>query len=113
MTTLILHAPYGKARLGAKSFSAVLSTGIGDGYIITPRQLAILRSASDVRVVVLDKNKGQRAEGLLVNLVMTTKTPRGKQRYDVYIRDLRPVGYSPETLNRYGVAVVHGGVTYR
>ncbi len=106
MTTLVIHAPYYRVKNGARSFSAVLRTGIGDGYIIAPRELSILQSSQNVSVVVLDKDKKQRAEGLLVKLVSTTKARNGGQRYDVYIKDLTIVPYQSQSLNRSGVAVI-------
>jgi hypothetical protein len=58
--------------------------------------------------VVLDKDKKQRAEGLLIKPVPTVKAKNGGQRYDVHIKDLKPVIYKSEKLNHNGVAVIKG-----
>lgn len=112
MTILMIHAPYHRVKNGAKSFSAVLATGIGDGYIITPTQLSILHSNPNASVVVLDKNKRRRAKGILIKLNSTTKARNGAQRYDVHIKDLKPVLYKSQKLNRNGVSVIHNGIVY-
>ena len=107
MITLVIHAPDHRVkRTGAKSFEAVLADGIGKGYILSQREVSKLLPGS--KVVLLRKDGlERRAEGwLVVRPVPTMKTPRGKQRYDVHINDLREVSYQPEKLNRYGVAVI-------
>lgn len=111
MITLVIHTPYHRVKDGAKSFKAVLADGVGVGYIITPNELSILKSSSNVSVVVLDKDKKQRAEGTLINplinLVPTKKAENGKQRYNVKnIKNLKRVQYKSESLNRNGIAVI-------
>ena len=106
MTTLVIHAPYRRVKNGAKSFNAVLASGLGDAYIITPREFTILGSSRSASVVVLDKDNKGRAEGVLVKLVPTKKAKNGGQRYDVHIRDLKTVPYKSERLNRNGIAVM-------
>jgi len=66
-------------------------------------------------VVLLDKVKKQRAEGVLVNLVSTGRLARpGVYRYDVHFKDAAVVHYKSERLNRCGVAVYDtvSGVRY-
>ena len=110
MVTLVIHAPHYRAAQGAKSFHAVLATGIGDGYAIFQKDHALLTQAllnPGCKVVLLEKDKRQlRAEGYLVHLLPTGKsTPQGVKRYDVVIRGLRVVPYKAEKLNHFGVGV--------
>jgi hypothetical protein len=60
---------------------------------------------SGCRVVVLNKEQRERAEGTLDRLEKAGKAANGMQRYNVYIRDLSKVDYQPEALNRCGIAV--------
>jgi hypothetical protein len=107
MTTLVIHAPDARVkRTGAKSFEAVLADGIGKGYILSPREVSKLHPGCTV-VLLRKDGLERRAEGRLVRPIPTIKTPRGKQRYDVHIKDLKEVyNYKPEKLNRFGVAVI-------
>ena len=102
MKTLVINAPSNK--VGKKSFGYVMQNRVGVGYIITPAQLAQLYQ--DCGAVVLDKTKKQRAEGILYNWKPTKKAGNGQQRYNIYIKQLKPVAYKPERLNRNGVAVI-------
>ncbi|NLE95711.1 MAG: hypothetical protein GX600_08540 [Dehalococcoidia bacterium] len=105
MTSLVLHAPSGKARQeGKKSFDDTVRDGIGDRYAIGSKSYQQTRPGC--RVVILDKDKRRRAEGTLVKLEATEKTVSGMQRYDVYIRDLTIVPYKSEDLTRTGIAVI-------
>lgn len=108
MITLVINAPWW--RKGGKpeepySWETYLKTGVGKGYAIRRKDASKLPSGSKVVLLRKDKNK-QRAEGLLVNLVATTKTAQGLQRYDVYFEKQAVVTYKPEKLNRFGVAVI-------
>lgn len=106
MTTLVLHAPDRRVKKdGAKSFEEVLADGIGKGYIIFQEDERKLHLGSRVVLLRNDKNEA-RAEGVLVRWERTTKTPRGKQRYDVYIEGLTGVRYEWVEINRCGVAVI-------
>lgn len=105
MTTLVIHAPSGKARQeGKKSFDDTFKEGVGDRYAIDLKSYGLLYPGCDV--VLLDKDKRQRAEGRLLKLVEVSKTEAGMQRYDVYIENLRMVQYKPERLARCGIAVM-------
>lgn len=105
MATLVIHAPDYRVKQGAKSFAAVLATGIGDGYAIFQRDIARLVPGSKVVLLRKDSNE-QRAEGSLVKLVSNGKTtPQGIKRYDVHFSGGKVVQYKPERLNRFGVAV--------
>ena len=62
MTSLVLHAPSGKARQeGKKSFDDTVRDGIGDRYAIGSKSYQQTRPGC--RVVILDKDKRRRAEG--------------------------------------------------
>ena len=105
MPTLVIHAPAWAARaLGRRNFATVLRTGTGRNFAIANNLR--LRIAAGCKVVVLDKNTRQRAEGVLALLTPTAKTASGIQRYDVVMNHLAPVVYKPEKLNRCGVAVI-------
>lgn len=107
MTTLVIHAPDYRVKNGEESFETILEKGRGKGYIIFPKDVSRLPLGS--KVVLLRKDKNQkRAEGRLVNLPPTTKTSKGKQRYDVHFKDMKMVPYKPVRLNRFGVAVIEG-----
>jgi len=104
--TLVIHAPDYRVKGGAKRFEAVLKDGIGQSYAIPKSWLSKLHRGSKVVVLRKDKNKG-RAEGRLVQLVPTGRTsPQGIKAYDVHIQGLKKVGYRPERLNRFGVALI-------
>ena len=111
MTTLVILAPDYKVKRGGMSFKAVLTGGIGPQYAIYESIISQLTIPGS-KVVVLRNNKigslhkRERAEGLLVKLVQTTKTRGGIWRYDVYFEKWKMVGYAPEDLNRCGVAVI-------
>ena len=106
MTTLVIHAPDHRVKDSAKSFEAVLTDGIGEGYAIFQKDIS--RLCPDCTVVLLRKDKNKRrAEGRLVKLVRTNrKTPQGIWRYDVHSKDRKVVTYKSERLNRCGVAVI-------
>jgi hypothetical protein len=105
MRTLVINAPKAKVEQESKqSFESTLGSGVGDGYAIAGSLFAQLSAGCGV--VLLDKDQRKRAEGTLVQLVPTEKTGNGIQRYDVHIKTLKIVPYSPESLNRNGVAVI-------
>lgn len=103
--TLVIHAPTCKVKQGARSFHQILAAGVGPGYAIYRYEVSILTIPGSP-VVLLCKYKKLRAEGILVDLVKTTKTHNEIQRYDVHFKDAAPVPYKPEHLNRCGVAVI-------
>ncbi len=106
VTTLVIHAPDRRVKKdGAKSFEKILADGIGKGYIIFQGDEKKLHPGSKVVLLRNDKNEA-RAEGVLVRWEPTTKTPRGKQRYDVYIKGLTEVRYEWVEINLCGVAVI-------
>lgn len=105
MTTLVIHAPSGKARReGKKSFDETLKNGRGDGYAIDSKRYHLVYPGC--RVVLLDKDKRQRAEGWLVELEETEKTGSGMQRYNVYVENMVIVPYRSEILTHWGIAVI-------
>jgi len=104
VTSLVIHAPEWKVqREGARSFEGVFASGIGDGYAIPQRLALMLYVGCDV--VLLNKDKQKRAEGKLRELVPTSKTKTGMQRYDVHIENLVSVPFEDERLTETGVAV--------
>lgn len=104
MATLILNAPtWRENEDGAKTFESMLATGVADGYAIASTLVG--RLSPGCAVVVLNKEKGQRAEGTLLRLQPAGMTKSGIQRYNVHIAGLRCVRYCAELLNRCGVAV--------
>jgi len=105
MSTLVIHAPEAKVKKGSKSFEGIFKVGIGPGYAISQYDRSKLAPGSTVVLLRNDKNQ-RRAEGLLVRLVPSTKTPQGIQRYDVYFEKQTVAPYKPEKLNRFGVAVI-------
>lgn len=107
MATLVIHAPDYRVKDGAKSFEKVLGDGIGEGYAIGQKYISKLPKGSNVVLLRKDRNR-KRAEGILVKLVPTTKTPQGIQRYDVHVEKWTKVPYKSEKLNRFGVAVIEG-----
>jgi len=105
MPTLIIHAPtWAAKKSGKRNFATVMKTLIGKDYAIYNNLHA--RVAPGCKVVVLDKNAKQRAEGVLDRLIPTHKTANGIKRYDVGMKQLVSVKYRPEKLNRCGVAVI-------
>jgi len=103
---LVINAPRWRVRQeNARSFEEILHLGIGEGYAIYENIFDQLYPGCGV--VVLDKDREQRAEGQLIELVPTTRTNKGIQRYDVRIRNLTKVLYRPERINRCGVSVIH------
>ena len=105
MATLVLNAPtWRENEDGAKSFESMLASGVGAGYAIAASLVTLV--SRGCTVVILNKEKGLRAEGTLVRLQPVGKTRSGMRRYDVHMQDLRQVRYRPEALNRCGVAVV-------
>ncbi len=107
MLTLVIHTPDYMARHGARSFEAVLQTGKGVGYAISNADVKRLSTGCKVVLLVQDGKSKRRAEGQLVSLVPTGETTaQGIKRYDVLIAGLKPVPYSYERLNRFGIAVI-------
>lgn len=105
MSTLVIHAPQNKADTeGKRTFEGTLKSGVGDEYAIYPNLRTRLNPGDCV--VVLDKDRRLRAEGILVVLIPRSRTENGIQRYDVHIKNLKPVPYKPESLNRCGISVI-------
>lgn len=111
MTRLVIHAPSGRKTHSGRpktSFAAILASGVGPRYAICEKGVKNLPDRSEV--VLLDKVKKRRAEGVLVNLAPTgTQALPGVYRYDVHFNDAAVVPYKSETLNRCGVAVYDTG----
>lgn len=107
MATLVIHAPYRRGKPETPtSFERFLKSGIGEGYAIYEKYISKLPEGSKVILLRKDRHK-KRAEGVLVRLHPTHRyTPQGIRRYDVHIKGLTEVHYKPETLNRFGVAVI-------
>lgn len=109
MITLVIHAPDYRVKDSADSFETILASGLGKGYAIFKKDVSKLPQGSKVVLIRQDKKRNKsRAEGSLVKLVETTKTPQGIQRYDVHIKGLTEVIYKSVKLNRFGVAVIEG-----
>lgn len=110
MPTLVIHAP---KRSGKRSFEQILKDSMGPGYIIYEGdEVAFYPNPKPCSRVVLLRNDNSKArsEGRLVKLdPHEEKTPRGKQRYDVYFADAKTVDYKYEKVNRCGVAVILTG----
>jgi hypothetical protein len=105
MSALVIHAPKRKVEAeGKRSFEETLRTGVGDGYAIARSLVKQVNPGS--KVILLDKWRDLRAEGVLLQLVPTEKTGNGIQRYDVHVKDWRSVPYKTESVNRNGVAVI-------
>jgi hypothetical protein len=107
-TTLIIHAPYRRAKPGTPhSFETYFQTGVGEGYIIHDTKVGKLPPGSTVILLRQDKEE-KRAKGLLVELVRKSKTPKGKQRYDVHFKDQKMVKFERVKFNPFdfGVAVI-------
>lgn len=104
MTTLVIHTPKWKVQQeNAKSFEGVMASGVGDGYAIPKSSVQKLCVGCDV--VLLSKGERKRAEGKLRELIPTSKTGSGMQRYDVHIANLKRVPFMDECLSRTGIAV--------
>lgn len=107
MTTLVIHAPYRRAKTGSKSFEAVLADGIGDTYAIFQKDVGRLVLGTKVVLLRKDKDKS-RAEGILLQLVDTgKKAPQGIHRYSVHFKDQKVVPYKAEKLNRFGISIIN------
>ena len=104
MAILVLHAPRTGTLENKRSFASTLASGIGDEYAI-PQNL-VAKLSSGCKVVLLNKDDAERAEGTLVELVPTSKAGNGIQRYNVRVADLKMVPYRSERLTRTGVAVI-------
>jgi hypothetical protein len=104
MHTLIIHAPKSKCNptLG-NCFADYFRTGVGKDYVIGKGNKSKLTIPGS-RLVLLDKESKLRAEGTLIKLVPTKKTPQ--QRYDVHFEDQKMVPYASVKLNYYGIAVL-------
>lgn len=107
MPTLYLSAPKGKTQPGThrKDFFTILANRVGPDYAIHRNLIAQLHSG--IHVVVFDRDRQLRAEGVVSNYNPTTRTGNGLQRYDVRIPDLTRVPYTnAPRVNRCGVAVI-------
>lgn len=108
MYTLVLHAPSSRVKSGSdyKDFTGTLKSGIGHRYAIYKNLRS--RIPNGCKVVLLDKDRGNRAEGTLEKLEPEGKAGNGVPLYNVYIRGLQRVPWKPdpERLNRCGVAVL-------
>ena len=104
MSTLVLHAPPRGILENKRSCQGTFASGIGDEYAI-PQNL-VAKLSSGCKVVLLNKDDGERAQGRLVELVPTSKAGNGMQRYNVHVADLKIVPYRSERLTRTGVAVI-------
>jgi hypothetical protein len=109
--SLVIHAPeYQLGREDTKSFKDTFDTGVGKAYALN--RTIYYQIHPGCRVVLLCKDRRRRAEGKLVKLEPAIKngrrcvTKNGIQRYDVYVENFEMVPYSPEALNRNGVAVI-------
>ena len=107
MPSLIINAPrQQEIERNAQSFEKTFSTGVGESYAINSKLFPQIHPGC--KVVLLSKDRKQRAEGELIRLVPTYKSKNGIQRYDVHVRGFVKVQYRPERLNRNGVALTDG-----
>jgi hypothetical protein len=108
MCTFVIHAPSSKAKKpDHASFKGVMGSGIGCGYAIY--KSLVPKIIPGCRVVLLDKDNEQRAEGTLIKLEDTGyKTRNHIRQYDVHIRDLKEVKWDskPESLRKTGIAFI-------
>ena len=105
MAILVIHAPqWREEKENARSFESTIRLGVGDGYAIY--KYLVDQLTPRCGVVIICKDKMERAEGILNKLVPTETTRNGIQRYDVHIDNIKPVAYKRERLNRCGVAVI-------
>src|SRR6266436_6603061 len=104
MTTLAIHASLKMAQQqGKRSFAQTLAIGIGDGFALSRSQFQQL-SPGD-RLLLLEKETRQCAEGTMVGLQPNGWAGNGMQRYDVPMKDMAMVPYQNVPLRRWGVAV--------
>ena len=104
MPTLVLNVPtWREEQDGARSFESTMATGIGEGFAIASTLVGHVRPG--IPVIVLNKQRGLRAEGFVVRLQPTVKTGSGMQRYNVWMRDLEMKPYADEAVNRCGVGI--------
>lgn len=108
MPTLYLSAPKAKTQQAAgfyKDFYTILASGKGPDYAISSNLIG--QVCAGIKVVVFDRDRRLRAEGVVTHYSVKGKAGNGITRYDVYIRNLTPVSFSrPPRVNRSGVAVV-------
>jgi hypothetical protein len=57
-------------------------------------------------VIVIDKDTGKMAEARLVKLEHDSWTKNGIERFNVFMSDIKRVGYRSIALNRRGVALI-------
>ena len=104
--TLVIGARDSKAKKQGKTpFSKIFTTGIGPRYAIYNDYISKLRLGFST-VVLLDRDKKKRAEGLLTKLERIEKAGNGVWQYNVHVKKWTEVPYKPESLNRCGVALI-------
>jgi len=121
LATLIINAPWHKkdskgnpiGHAGrSRSWETFFEKGIGLGYILYPREEAVLRPGfSTVVLLRTSKNHERRAEARLTELKRTPRQAKnGQRRYDIFFEDqkeVNPYVYLPkEKLKRNGVKVI-------
>lgn len=107
MATLFLLAPYSRNQPATnhKDFYDILAKRVGPDYGISS---SLIKQVSvGMHVVVFDRERQLRAEGVVSGYRETSKAGNGVQRYDVTIHGLavQKQYRSPPTVNRFGVAI--------
>jgi len=107
MPTLFLSAPKSKNQPSTnhRDFSTILRSGIGPDYGIYNNLIG--QVCSGMKVVVFDRDRRLRADGVVASYTQSNKAGNGVQRYNVRIVNLeRKDSYTnPPRVNRFGVAV--------
>lgn len=107
MATLVINAPQYQVAVNArKSFSNVISSGVGVDYALDRSVLAKIPSVNDV--LILDKTTKKAARAKFCQIRPTGKIAgNGIRRFDVVISNIiNPVPYRNVRLNRCGVAII-------
>ncbi len=92
------------AQQGKRSFAQTLSSGVGDGYILSNSQRQQVNPGDGL--IVLDKDTQQSAEGTIVAIQPNGWALNGRQRYDVLMQTMTPIPFQNVPLKRWGVAVI-------
>jgi hypothetical protein len=103
---LVVNAPHNKANSEneSRSFEQILATGVAPGYGILDADRK--KISIGCTLIILDKYKWKRAEATIVRFEPAGYDGRGIQRYNVHFKDARETGYSDESLNRSGTAII-------
>jgi len=111
MTTVYLSVPYQKEDAHGdvkKDIDESLKTKIANGYILNDIQLGHLKNSGTIKVVMLDRIRKRRAEGIASNWMSTGKITRFGERHDFKLSELSEVSFSPVVFkyHRTGVKII-------